>query len=1154
MVVTLFASCQKDNFAEPTIDATYDFTASFAETRTSLDGTAVEWSEDDLLTIFTKTSHNRKYQVKELSEDGRTATFGYMSFTGSNDAEITSNYALYPYDADATLTGGVVTTTLQPTQTYNGANGNLGYALMAAQSATNNFSFRNAGSLLRFKLSKIVPDEFTLNSIKVASASNNIAGEVTINMNNTEAKAIVTSNGVKEITLADINYDVTTDVKEFYVAMPSMSFADKDLTVTFVFEEGEKVFELPAFDLEQGKIKSITYAINDAEDFTGSTPDEGGNSDDNDDGNNNDYFEDDYAAPEDMSQPIKFVDNNVKTICLVNWDTNGDAELSYDEAIAVTDIGEKFKGLSIMAFDELEHFRGLTTINDYAFENCSNLAKITLPNTVTDIGNSAFSGCSNLNIFIIPFNVSHIGYGAFKGCVGELIVKGKAISKNYSSSSWLYDSNFTKIVIGDGIESIGDYMFAGCDFESLIIPNSITTIGEYAFYKCGITDITIPESVNLIGSGAFAGSNIKSMIIPNGVTTIGDHMFDDCTNLENITLNDCITSIGDYAFKRCSFTNINIPDSVTSIGDNAFENCWRLKTIELSNSTTYIGNSAFAHSSIEHCNIPSSVVTIGDSTFAGSCLTEITIPNNVTSLGDSAFKDCDYLITATIEKGATCAIGDSAFYDCENLTNVTIGSGVKSIGDSAFWNCGGLTSVNIGDGVTAIGFNAFAGCDSLTSVTIPNSVTTIGDRAFVDCGGLMSANIGDGVTTIGDMAFYDCSGLTSVNIGKGVTTIGDEAFYNCSGLTSIIIPDSVITIGYKAFNDCDSVTCFTIGSSVKEIGDFALPTFGYKLKSLYCKAIVPPSLGSYDGSMWHYDLSEFRIYVYSELVSTYKENLDWSDFRDYIVADGNIPSDTNIPTTTFLYTTNDSLPIEITGMTVVSNSYEDNVGELVVVLENHLPSAAFSSISNLISMVIPENIESIGDYVFSGCLNLENITILNGVQSIGTTVFNGCNNLVSITFKSENVPTISVGAFDGCSSVIYVPANLANSYRTAQNWNIYYNRILPDDGSMDPGVSPWSIIGSMSDWTEDISMLYDYSTKMLFVQTFFDADSEFKFRGLNSWDINLGANNSNYINMNSKYIAYSFGANIKIKEAGTYIVYLSLFEDDSPYFYVEKVE
>ena len=130
MLATLFASCQKESFVEPTIKASSDFTASFAETRTELDGNAVVWCEDDLLTIFTKTSHNRKYQVKELSDDGRTATFGYVSFTGNNDTKITTNYALYPYDADATLTAGVVTTTLQPTQTYNGANVHL-YSLYA---------------------------------------------------------------------------------------------------------------------------------------------------------------------------------------------------------------------------------------------------------------------------------------------------------------------------------------------------------------------------------------------------------------------------------------------------------------------------------------------------------------------------------------------------------------------------------------------------------------------------------------------------------------------------------------------------------------------------------------------------------------------------------------------------------------------------------------------------------------------------------------------------------------------------------------------------------------------------------------------------------------------------------------------------------------
>ena len=111
--IALFASCtMSDADFLPTVEATGDFTAQFAETRTELDGNAVVWREDDLLTIFTKTSHNRKYQVKELSDNGRTATFGYVSFTGNNSTKISSNYALYPYDADATLTGGVVTTTL----------------------------------------------------------------------------------------------------------------------------------------------------------------------------------------------------------------------------------------------------------------------------------------------------------------------------------------------------------------------------------------------------------------------------------------------------------------------------------------------------------------------------------------------------------------------------------------------------------------------------------------------------------------------------------------------------------------------------------------------------------------------------------------------------------------------------------------------------------------------------------------------------------------------------------------------------------------------------------------------------------------------------------------------------------------------------------
>ena len=271
-LVALFTSCMKNDVEVDAVQRTEDFTATFEDgTRADLDGTAVVWNADDHLTIFTKTSHNRQYKVKDLSANGRSATFEYVGYTGSDKTAISNNYAVYPYDADATILGDVITTTLASEQIYN-AECELTYALMSAKSATNNFSFVNSGALLRFNISTILPDTFDLNYIKVSSQSHNIAGEVTIDTN--DHLAVVTNNGTNEITLAEINETIDSDVNSFYIAMPAMSFEKSDLSVTFSFADGDKTFALPAFDLEQGKIKSIDYTIKDADEFTGNTPGE----------------------------------------------------------------------------------------------------------------------------------------------------------------------------------------------------------------------------------------------------------------------------------------------------------------------------------------------------------------------------------------------------------------------------------------------------------------------------------------------------------------------------------------------------------------------------------------------------------------------------------------------------------------------------------------------------------------------------------------------------------------------------------------------------------------------------------------------------------------------------------------------------------------
>ncbi|MBO5881620.1 MAG: leucine-rich repeat protein, partial [Alistipes sp.] len=314
---------------------------------------------------------------------------------------IETNYAVYPYNADATLSNGVVTTVLEASQSYNTTNGGLCYALMSAASEDNNFAFVNSGALMRFKVSNILPDEFTLNSIHLTSANHKLAGEVTINLNG-DKMAVVTENGVNSITLADINCKVTSEVQEFYVALPATTFDENDLVVVFEFAEGNKEFTLPAFELKQGKIKTISYSIADAEDFIGSTtlykP-----------ANNEIWY---TSSDGGVVNPYKVeAFDNVNIVS--NTYVNGMGIITFDGD--VTSIGEQ-------AFYECDSLTSVTipdsvtTIGISAFYFCTILTSVTIPDSVTTIGEMAFAYCHSLTSVTIPDSVITIGNRAFYVC------------------------------------------------------------------------------------------------------------------------------------------------------------------------------------------------------------------------------------------------------------------------------------------------------------------------------------------------------------------------------------------------------------------------------------------------------------------------------------------------------------------------------------------------------------------------------------------------------------------------------------------------------------------------------------------------------------------------------------------------------------------
>ena len=268
---------------------------------------------------------------------------------------------------------------------------------------------------------------------------------------------------------------------------------------------------------------------------------------------------------------------------------------------------------------------GITSIGKYAFYGCSGLTELALPNSVTSIEEKAFSDCSGLakitslaeippvwssNVFdgvnkincelIVPI-VSVVAYKQARGwnefsnitaatvrCgdsitwtlddLGNLTLSGSGEMWNYNyDDSPFKDYGIKTVTIGDGITSIGNFVFYGCSgLTKLTLPNSVTSIGNNAFYECsGLTELTLPNSLESIEYSAFSGcSGLTELTLPNGVRSIGSLVFGGCSGLTKLTLPNSLESIGEYAFSGCSgLTELTLPNSLTSIGRYAFKDC-----------------------------------------------------------------------------------------------------------------------------------------------------------------------------------------------------------------------------------------------------------------------------------------------------------------------------------------------------------------------------------------------------------------------------------------------------------------------------------------------------------------------------------------------------------------------------------------------------
>lgn len=437
-----------------------------------------------------------------------------------------------------------------------------------------------------------------------------------------------------------------------------------------------------------------------------------------------------------------------------------------------------------------------------AFQNCSMIEEITLPDTVGDIRREAFTNCTSLKKVTLPKGLTSLVTGMFKGCI-----------------------SLKNVDIPQGVTTINDSVFSDCaSLEEIVLPQNLKTIGASVFKGCtSLKSIDLPHGVTTMGNEVFMGcSLLKSVTLSSTLKTIGVSAFENCTALEGISIPQTVTAIYRDAFKNTHLTNTasNYVQGVFCIDGWALAALDEVEIISVPHGTKYIANEAFKDKiNLKEATLPLTIEKIGSSAFAGcTSLQKLTIPFVGLVPGESGGYENVFgalFEMTTSSSGATYQqYGNNGNYAKyykipQTIKEITV-TGSYLVPTGAFYNCSTIEKINLSDDISSVNANAFYGCTSLIDVNIPRAVTEIKASTFHDCSSLKDVAIPAGITKISDSAFRNCTLLKNPAFPETLEVIDANAYDGCSSIDTVNVPKSVLEIKKGAFRNCTSLKEITL--------------------------------------------------------------------------------------------------------------------------------------------------------------------------------------------------------------------------------------------------------------------------------------------------------------------------------------------------------
>ncbi|MBP1530871.1 MAG: leucine-rich repeat protein [Bacteroidaceae bacterium] len=740
-----------------------------------------------------------------------------------------------------------------------------------------------------------------------------------------------------------------------------------------------------------------------------------------------------------------------------------------------------------------------------AFQGCTGLTEVTLPNNIGEIGQNAFAGCSSLTKFtcnaIYPPSIySDKESTPFDGISSSCVLYVPMdCSSTYENNGWgNYFSTIEEVTeianpeVGDIIKvALSESVSLRYIITSTEEGNRQVSVGTGMYDKHAIDEgfegpLALPSTFTYSGQqytvtgvapyAFYYNEALTAIDIPESVLFIGDYAFLGCSALSEVTGAENLSSISYAAFQGCSaLSTFFIPKSVTTIADNVFNACTNLRTIimeerpkrNLSQLTQQTLDGWTSNIQGQQGETDSKTWTIDVS--AGDILS---FDYAVSS--ESGYDWLTVTVNGTVVVSASGEQSSSFAQDITSSGQLTVVATYSKDGsDDNGYDQASIN--NIGINLVEGGALYLGSCDGN-----PLFIACPLDSVYV--GRDLSFQVGSDKGSAPSPFCYNSS-LRAIHFSDAETEISASEFQGCENLQHVILGEGITSIGSYAFDGC------------------------YNLKTLECQAPTPPTL---QNGVFPSDISNYCTLIVSDQ-DAYASSAWGIYFPAPIIIDG-IPykilsAQGDYYVVQIGMGTEPVLPANFSGEFTIPRTVEIPVSKIPTMDEGggeDEPAEPILNIPRLQGKTATSQIEKtkglpldyflqrnvraktegeetitftvrvIGANAFQGCTGLTKVTMPRLVSEIGANAFAGCSGLTEFYSYAEQPPYLNMVYAEGdknpttpfeeigSTCVLYVPEDYGQTYQD-QGWNQYFAEIREMEGIEIEDPQPGDVIKVLAD-------------------------------------------------------------------------------------------